>query len=72
MMASWLVVFVLIVDIEENYRELKQMTEASVLRRDENFIVQVAGLSVSRCHYNVKAALAHTVTSIIYNNIAYK
>jgi hypothetical protein len=61
MMASWFVVFVLIADIEEKYRELKQMAEVSVLRRERNFIEHISGFkSVSL----PLATLAYTVTSI--------
>jgi hypothetical protein len=51
-MASWFVVFVLIVDTEEEYRELKQMTEVSVLRRDKNFIEHISGCHYVQCQCN--------------------
>jgi hypothetical protein len=63
MMTSRFVVFILIVDIEEKYGELKQMTEASVLRRNRKFVEHISGLSLSRRHYNVSATLVYTVTS---------
>jgi hypothetical protein len=52
MMASWFVVFLLIVDIEEKYRGNWNKWLRLPFWGDRNFIENISGLCLSRCHCN--------------------